>query len=92
VKRCPACGNEYRNGTVTGVTVTVPIASSGGTAPVISIATYAKMARIIRTLRTYAKVARATGDKEAHGSPEYCSAHGRAEGFEGAIELLKGRS
>ncbi len=47
------------------------------------------IAAVTRQLRTYARAANAAVASEVGGSPEACHHAGRAEAFEGAIELLK---
>jgi hypothetical protein len=44
---------------------------------------------VTRQLRVYARAANVAAASEVGGSPEACHHAGRAEAFEGAIELLK---
>ncbi len=99
MSRCPACGNQYRSGTI--VTFIDPASNGGRTqrakvckpcaqGGIVIVAqrvprhllrltpepkgrqytwTEEKNNEAIRKLRTYAKLARATGDKETPGSP-----------------------
>lgn len=95
--RCKGCGKEYRKGVLAfllsseglkGARVCQACASGGvllvapKLAPVVkqAVARPEGLDRAIRMLRTYAKV-----------SDQYPEAHakGRAEGFEGAIEIIR---
>jgi|SRR5579864_7328652 len=95
--RCKACGSDYRKGVLAflltpgglkGARVCQSCASGGVLLVVPKLGPVVRkkevrsdgVERAIRMLRTYAKAAEADGSSRMSG---------RAEGFEGAIEVLK---
>lgn len=104
---CPGCGGAFRKGTTVLLLgeagaerkrVCPKCAGAGLTVVAVKQPTIVKQnvftggasynADVIRTLTTYAKLAR-LGARPGEPMQEFQA--GRAEGFEGAIELLKGR-
>lgn len=103
--RCKGCGKEFRKGVLaflltpkglTGARVCQACASGGvllvapRVAPVVQNKTVRSdgVKRALRMLRTYANVSRHHAGMNG-GIGRDAHAAGRAEGFEGAIELLK---
>jgi hypothetical protein len=72
-----------------GLCVVAPRVARVGKAP--AAVRSADTTEIVRALTTYAKLARSEAKGAHHTEATTSHLLGRAEGFEGAIELLKGR-